>query len=142
MLKSISLFKKKIVLVAKSCSALLQPHGLWPTRLLCPWGFSRQEYWSELPFPPLGDLPEPGIEPTSSALAGRFPTAESPGNLPTQHQHPDFFTPGTKKSVPSWGNIPRFSYSSPSNSLKSGSAFTGKVKLSNQKVSRKKEKRC
>ena len=32
-------------------------------------GFSRQEYWSGLPFPPLGDLPDPGIEPTSPALA-------------------------------------------------------------------------
>ena len=31
-------------------------------------GFSRQEYWSRLPFPPPGDLPNPGIEPTSSAL--------------------------------------------------------------------------
>ena len=38
-------------------------------------GFSRQEYWSELPFPPPGDLPNPGIEPMSpatSASAGRF----------------------------------------------------------------------
>ena len=34
-------------------------------RLLCPWGFSRQEYWSGLPCAPLGDLPKPGIEPTS-----------------------------------------------------------------------------
>ena len=31
-------------------------------------GFSRQEYWSGLPFPPLGDLPNPGIEPGSPAL--------------------------------------------------------------------------
>ena len=38
-------------------------------------GFSRQEYWSELPFPSPGDLPHPGIEPLtlmSLALAGRF----------------------------------------------------------------------
>ena len=38
-------------------------------------GFSRQEYWSGLPCPPPGDLPNPGIEPavlTSPALAGRF----------------------------------------------------------------------
>jgi len=45
-------------------------------------GFSRQEYWSELPFPPPGDLPDPGIEPKSPeapALAGRFFTTESPG---------------------------------------------------------------
>ena len=32
-----------------------------------PLGFSRQEYWSELPCPPPGDLPDPGIEPTSPA---------------------------------------------------------------------------
>ena len=42
-------------------------------------GFSRQEYWSGLPYPPPGDLPNPGIEPTfltSSALAaGLFTTS-------------------------------------------------------------------
>ena len=31
-------------------------------------GFSRQEYWSGLPFPSPGDLPDPGIEPMSPAL--------------------------------------------------------------------------
>ena len=31
-------------------------------------GLFRQEYWSGLPFPPLGDFPNPGIEPTSPAL--------------------------------------------------------------------------
>ena len=44
-------------------------------------GFSRQEYWSELLFPPLGHLPNPGIEPTSPALAGGFFTSEPPGKL-------------------------------------------------------------
>ena len=39
--------------------------GLWPARLLCPWAFSRQEYWSGLPGPPPGDLPDSGIKPTS-----------------------------------------------------------------------------
>ena len=42
-------------------------------------GFSRQEYWSGLPFPTPGDLPHPGVEPaalTSLALAGWFFTAE------------------------------------------------------------------
>ena len=33
-----------------------------------PMGFSRQEYWSTLPLPPPGDLPNPGIEPISPAL--------------------------------------------------------------------------
>ena len=42
-------------------------------------GFSRQEYWSGLPFPPPGDLPDPGIEPTSLALAGGFFAIEPPG---------------------------------------------------------------
>ena len=37
----------------------LRPHGLQPTRLLCPRGFSRQEYWSGLPCPPPGDRMEP-----------------------------------------------------------------------------------
>ena len=42
-------------------------------------GFFRHEYWSGLPFPPPGDLPNPGIKPTSPvspALAGRFFTTE------------------------------------------------------------------
>ena len=42
-------------------------------------GFSRQESWSELPFPPPGDLLDPGIEPVSPASAGRFFTTEPPG---------------------------------------------------------------
>ena len=46
----------------------LQPHGLQPTRLLCPRGFSRQEHWSGLPYPLPGGLPNPGIEPRSSTL--------------------------------------------------------------------------
>ena len=46
-------------------------------------GFSKQEYWSGLPWPPPGDLPNPGIEPASPvppALAGRFFTTEPPGD--------------------------------------------------------------
>ena len=42
-------------------------------------GFFRQEYWSGLPFPPPGDLPDPGIEPVSPAFADRFFTTEPPG---------------------------------------------------------------
>ena len=50
---------------------------LWPIALQVPLsrGFSRQKYWSGLPFPPPGDLPDPGIESTSPLppiLAGRF----------------------------------------------------------------------
>ena len=48
----------------------LRHHGLQPARLLCPWGFSRQENWSWLSCPPPGDLPNPGIKPRSPALQG------------------------------------------------------------------------
>ena len=44
-------------------------------------GFPRQEYWSGLPFPPPGGLPDPGIKltsPASPALAGRFFTTAPP----------------------------------------------------------------
>ena len=48
-------------------------------------GFSRQEYWSGLPCPPLGDLPDPGIKPTSlvsPALAGGFFTTSATWEAP------------------------------------------------------------
>ena len=41
--------------------------------------FPRQEYWSGLPFLSPGDLPDPGTELMSPALAGGFSTAEPPG---------------------------------------------------------------
>ena len=41
----------------------LWPHGLWPTRLLCPWGFSRQEYWGRLPSLLQGIFPAKGSNP-------------------------------------------------------------------------------
>ena len=56
-------------------SSSLQPYGLWPTRPLCPWGLSRQEYWSGFPCLPPGILPHLGIESTpliSPELAGGF----------------------------------------------------------------------
>ena len=47
-------------------------------------GFSRQKYWSGLPFPPPGDLPNPGIQPwslTSPALAGGFFSTAPPSQV-------------------------------------------------------------
>ena len=74
---------------AYTCSIMfypLQPHELQPARLLSV-EFSRQEYWSGSPFPLLGDLPDPGIEPISLA----FP-ALSAGFLPLSHLHDfDYF---------------------------------------------------
>ena len=43
-------------------------------------GFLRQEYWSGLPFPSSGDLPNPGIEPGSPALWADTLPSEPPGN--------------------------------------------------------------
>ena len=53
--------------VAQSCLTLCEP---WTVAYEAPtsMGFSRQEYWSGLPFPSPGDLPDPGIEPRSPAL--------------------------------------------------------------------------
>jgi len=56
-------------------------------------GFSRQQYWSELPCPPPGDLPSPGIDPTSlmsPTLAGRFFTTSITWEAQTNNQHPLF----------------------------------------------------
>ena len=61
--------------VCSVVSNSLPPHGLWPHSQGFPVGFSRQEYWSGLPFPTPGDLPHPGIEPASPGfptLAGGF----------------------------------------------------------------------
>ena len=53
----------------------------WTVALQVPlsMGFPRQEYWSGLPFPSSGDLPNPGIESRSPALAGRFFAIVPPG---------------------------------------------------------------
>ena len=67
------------VLSRSVVSSPLQPHGLQPARFLCPWGFSRQEYWSGLPCPPPGDLPNPRIEPRSPALQVDSLLSEPPG---------------------------------------------------------------
>ena len=63
--------------VAQSCLTLCNPVDCSRQAQLS-MGFPRQEYWSGLPFPPAGDLPNPGNQPTSSALAGRFHTTEPP----------------------------------------------------------------
>ena len=49
-------------------------------------GFPRQEYWTGLPFSPPEDLPDPGIEPGSPALAGGFLTTEPPGKTSLNQQ--------------------------------------------------------
>ena len=72
-------------LVLKLCLTLLQPHGLWSTRLLCLWDFPGKNTEVRLPFSSPGDLPPSGIKPTSPALAGRFFTPE-PQRKPILHK--------------------------------------------------------
>ena len=69
---------------AQSFSRVWLLTTLWTVAHQAPlaMGFSRQEHWSGLPFPPPGDLPDSGIKPASpasSALAGGFFTTEPPG---------------------------------------------------------------
>ena len=67
------------VLSPSVVSDSLWPLGLQPTRLLCPLGFSRQEYWSGLPCPPPGDLPNLRIKPRFPTLQADFLLSETPG---------------------------------------------------------------
>ena len=71
---------KDICLFLNACLHAQSPNRVWLSVTL--WtvarqvplsmGFSRQEYWSGLPFPSPGDLPDPGVEHWPSALAARF----------------------------------------------------------------------
>ena len=65
-------------LVANSCPTLGDLMD-WTPPGSSVQGIPQQESWNGLPFPSPGDLPNPGIEPTSSALAGSFFTIELPG---------------------------------------------------------------
>ena len=78
------MFKSLIIggLVTKFCLTLLRSHELYvASQAALSMEFSRQEYWSRLLLPSPGDLPNPGIEPGSLTLAGRFFTTEPPGKL-------------------------------------------------------------
>ena len=71
-----------IYYVAKSCPTLFATPWTVARQAPLSMGFSRQDYWSGLPCPPPGDLPNPGMEPTSllsPALAGGFFTTSAPG---------------------------------------------------------------
>ena len=79
-----NVFQHKMSEVTESCPTLSTP---WTVAQQFPpsMDFSRQEYWSALPFPSPGDLPEPRIEPRSPALQADAFLAEPPGK-PLQHE--------------------------------------------------------
>ena len=65
------IYRDSLYLVSHADS--LRPRALKPTRLLCLWDFPGNCGFT---LPSLGDLPDPGMEPMSPALAGGFVTAE------------------------------------------------------------------
>ena len=76
-LNHILLLQQKLLLL--SCVRLFETP--WTIKQQAPLskGFSRQEFWNGLPYPPTGELPRLGIQPTSPASAGGFLTTEPPG---------------------------------------------------------------
>ena len=62
--------------------------------------FFRQEYWSGLSFPSPGDLPDPGIEPTSPALQADFLPTEPPGNRNRNRVHNKWTALETSQNLP------------------------------------------
>ena len=71
--------------VAQSCPTLCDPMDCSPPGSSVR-GILRQEYWSGLPFPSPGNLPDPGIEPRSPALQAGALTSEPPGK-PSEALH-------------------------------------------------------
>ena len=76
---SVGLVAVCAVLGCSVVSDSLQPRGVQPSRPLCPWGFSRQEYRSGFPCPPPGNLPNPGIGATTLAFRVDSLLSEPPG---------------------------------------------------------------
>ena len=72
-------------MVVKSLSCVRLFATLWTVACQAPlsMGFPRKEYWSGLPFPSPGDLPDPGIKPRSPALEADALTSEPPGKPQT-----------------------------------------------------------
>ena len=61
-------------------------------------GFFRQDYWSGLPFPFLGDLPDPGIEPGSATMQADALPSEQPGK-PLYHLNNHFTLTSSLKAL-------------------------------------------
>ena len=100
-----------VCLATQSCPTLVTPEIVARQAPLS-MGFSRQEHWSGLPFPPPGDLADPGTKPASPALAGGFFTAEPLGKPMTAlwpHPIPAFLL-GSKVVLQNSMDIFRLSY--------------------------------
>ena len=97
-------------------------YGIDPLLAPLSMGFSRQKYWSGLPFPSPGDLPNPGIEPGSPALQADALSSEPPGKQETWVQSLDREDPlekgmATQSSILAW----RIPWTKEPDGLQSGS---------------------
>ena len=70
----------------QSCLTLCDPMDYIACQAPLSKGFSKQEYWSGLPFPSPGEFLDPGITPISPTLAGRIFTAQLPGKPKKQEK--------------------------------------------------------
>ena len=75
-----------------SCVQLFETPQTVAYQALPSMGFSRQEYWSGLPFPSPADLPNPGIEPGSPALQTDALPSEPPGKPIIEVNEEDLYT--------------------------------------------------
>ena len=85
---NVGIIGSKFFLKVKSLSRVRLFATPWTVAHQAPpsMGFSRQEYWSGVPFPSPGDLPNPGIEPRSPVLESDALTSEPPGKpMPEYH---------------------------------------------------------
>ena len=77
--KALLVYEVKVP-VTQLCLTLCDPMDYSPPPPLST-KFSRQDYWRGLPFPPPGDLPDPGMEPKSPVLQADSLLSEPPGSL-------------------------------------------------------------
>ena len=84
--------------ITQSCPTLWDPMDCRPPGSSV-HGFPRQEYWSGLPFPSPGDLPNPGIEPRSPSLQADTLTSEPPGKPPFLIQSNYYFCNPNSKEI-------------------------------------------
>ena len=80
---SVCLFIYLSVLCVQSCLSLCNLVDCIACQTTLSMGFSRQEYWSRLPFPTPGNLSSPGIKPVSPAMGGRIFTTSHLGSTPS-----------------------------------------------------------
>ena len=76
-----SIMEAPVYIPSNSCSVMSDSATPWTVayQASLSMGFFRQEYWSGLPFPSPGDLPDPGIKPKSPALKADALPSEPPG---------------------------------------------------------------